>query len=268
MSHEPLPQASKTALLRRFQALQHRTNRDRQRVFLLEGARHFIQAADLAWDLEAIVYAPILFPNNVVEMIVRRRRQQGTPTCKISPEEFRTLQCIGRASGIAAIAKQRWQKLAEVDPQRGLAWLVIEQLRSAGNLGTILRTAEATGVGGVIFVGNDADPHDPIAVRATMGGIFHLPLVRTTLAEFSAWLSSHQVSCLGLSPHGERLWTDSLPAGPICLAIGEERQGLSAGLTACCSTLLRLPLVGRADSLNVGIAAGAMLYELIRQRSP
>lgn len=145
---------------------------------------------------------------------------------------------------------------------------MIERLRSPGNLGTILRTAEACGVAGIIFVGPECDPFDPAVVRASMGGIFHLRLIRTSPAELIGWALAQRLQLVGLSPDAERLWTDLPSAGPVALVIGEERGGLSASLRSLTHTTVRLPMRGRADSLNVGVAAGVMMYELIRRARP
>ena len=155
----------------------------------------------------------------------------------------------------------------QVDPRQGLCWLVVEWIRSPGNLGSILRTAEAVGAAGAIFLGEAADPFDPAVVRASMGGLFGLQLVRTTHEHLGRWARSHGVMVVGLSPDAPELWTDPLPAArPIALLIGEERAGVSAGGAALCERMVRLPMSGRADSLNVSVASGVMMYELVRRR--
>ncbi len=205
----------------------------------------------------------------------------------------------GRASGIGAIVRQRWVTLEELmprepspqrhpSPQRGegecgatplrgeqarrlnggkgdLCWLVVEQIRSPGNLGSILRTAQACGVGGVIFVGPYCDPFDPDVVRASMGGMFHLPLVRTTRTELGRWVKSRGVQCVGLSPDARALWSEFAARRPMALVVGEEREGLSLGLRALCDTFVRLPMADGVDSINVSVATGVMLYELVRR---
>lgn len=232
----------------------------------IEGIRHFIQAYDARYEFETIVYSERLQKSSLAEMLVRRLVRNGVPRVRVSPEQYRRICQTSRASGIGAIVRQRWTPLSNISADSGLCWLVIEQLRSPGNFGTILRTAEATGVGGIICVGPLCDPFHPSVVRATMGGLFHLTLVRTTHAELSEWLQKYQVQMVGLSPDAQLAWTQVPATSPIALAIGEERQGLSDSLRALCHTFVRLPMTGRADSLNVGVATGVMLYELVRGR--
>jgi TrmH family RNA methyltransferase len=265
----PLPQhvpAGKSAVLARIRALHQRPARDAQNAFFLEGLRSFIQAHDAGFHFQAVVHSPILLKGDLGDMLARRLHLSGTPRLKLSPEVFRSVSAAARASGIGAIVRQRWSPLDE--PRPGLCHLIVEHIRSPGNLGTILRTAEAAGVASVIFVGHLSDPYHPAAVRASMGGLFHLPLVRTTHEALAAWSRRHRVRLVALSPDAERLWTDLPRAAlhsPLALVLGEERKGLSPYLRSLCGTSVKLPMTGRADSLNVSIAAAVMLYELVRR---
>jgi TrmH family RNA methyltransferase len=258
------------ALARRISALRHPTAGRAAPHFFIEGIRHFVQAVDAHRPLEAIVISPVLQPSLLVEMLVRRLKRAGTPVFRVTPERFRALSTAERASGIGALVTKHWTPLEELDPTRGLCLLAIEELRSAGNLGTILRTAEACGVGGVLFLGERpghtwCDPFDPAVLRAGMGGVFHLPLVRTTHAALTAWRERHRVTFVGLAPSAAELWTEMPRDRRLCLVLGEERRGLTPELSAQCDVQVRLPMTGRADSLNVGIAAGVALYELMRR---
>ncbi len=118
---------------------------------------------------------------------------------------------------------------------------------------------------GVIFLSEHCDPFDPAVVRASMGGAFHLQMVRATATEVRGWADRHGVKLVGLSPTAERLWTEVRAGEPMALVIGEERKGLSGEASGLCDVQVRLPMSGRADSLNVGVAAGVMMYELVRQ---
>lgn len=231
----------------------------------IEGIRHFVQAYDAQYSFDTVVYSQRLQKSSLAEMLVRRLVRSGVRRVRVTPEQFRAICTTKRASGIGAIIRQRWVPLETVDPSSGLCWLVVEHLRSRGNLGTVLRTAEATGVGGIIFVGPLCDPYDPVIVRASMGGIFHLPLIRTTPEELVRWVHKHQVQMVGLSPDAKAIWSNVLLTSPIGLVIGEERAGLSDAMRNLCDTMVRLPMAGRADSLNVGVATGVMLYELVRR---
>jgi len=193
-------------------------------------------------------------------------RKQGVHSVAVTPEQFRAISGAQHASGIAGIARQKWSALPHERIERPTGWLVVEQIRSPGNLGTILRTAEAVGMNGVIFVGEQSsDPYDPAVVRASMGGIFNLPLMRCSARELSIWLTQQNIAAVGLAPRANRLWTDLPKAASHALLLGEEREGLSPVLKRLCDTEVRLPMTGHADSVNVAVAAGVMMYELVRR---
>jgi TrmH family RNA methyltransferase len=252
--------------VRSLQKSRHR--RDSCHRFWIEGIRQFVQAFDAGWDFETVVHSRVLLKSSLAQMLVRRLAARGVARAAVTPEEFRSVSIAERASGIGAIVKQRWTPLQQIDPRQGLCWLVVEWIRSPGNLGSILRTAEAVGAAGAIFLGEAADPFDPAVVRASMGGLFPLHLVRTTHEHLSRWAKSHGVMVVGLSPDAPQLWTDPLPAArPLALLIGEEREGVSASGAALCERMVRLPMSGRADSINVSVASGVMLYELVRGRA-
>jgi TrmH family RNA methyltransferase len=231
----------------------------------IEGIREFIQAYDAHYTFETVIYSKRLQKSSLAEMLVRRLVRTGVRRVRVTPEQFREICRNPRASGIGAIVRQQWTPLDSLSPSRGLCWLIVEQLRSSGNFGTILRTANATGVSGIICVGPACDPFDPVVIRTSMGGIFHLPFVRTTCEELAKWVQQNQIQLVGLSPDASAVWTDLPISAPMGLVIGEERRGLSEQIRALCHSFVRLPMTSTADSLNVGVATGIMLYELIRR---
>jgi len=265
MNDQPKSLASIPDTLSRVRSLALRTTRDAENCFWIEGIRQFVQAFDARMRYDTVIQSPILLKSPLAEMIVRRLKAQGVRRVKVSPEQFRTISTTERASGIGAIVKQQWFPLAHAEPGRGLCWVVLEEIRSPGNLGSIVRTAEAAGASGIIFVGPRCDPFDPAVVRASMGSLSHLPLVRTTHHELARWATTHDVMLTGLSPEAERLWTELPAAKSVGVVLGEERGGLSTPLRRLCHTMVRLPMTGNADSLNVSVAAGVMMYELVRR---
>jgi TrmH family RNA methyltransferase len=295
--HQPHnPPATLSDTLARIHPLQHhRLTRESTKTFWIEGIRQFMQAADAGFTFEAIIHSRLLLKSSMVRHAIARLTATGVSHLRVTPEQFRKISVTERASGIGAIVKQRWTPLHRADATRGLCWLVLESVRSAGNLGTVFRTAEATGVAGVIFLDHTADPYNLPVVRASMGGIFHLQLIRATHGHFRRWASFHRVRVLALTPRGQELWTTTKPptasppppavikgavikgamtgtimtarlSAPLAVMIGEERQGLSDRALAMADERIRLPMSGRADSLNLGVAAGVMMYELVRRR--
>src|SRR5437764_11205149 len=194
--------------LTRVRSLAYRRSRDSTGHFAIEGVRQFIQAWDAQFEFDTLIHSRVLLQQGLAQKLVRKLAARGVRHVSVTPEQFRSISRAPRASGIAAIVKQRWLHLHEVNPHPAMGWLIIEQLNSAGNLGTILRTAEATGIAGGIFVGTSCDPYDPAVVRASMGGIFHLKLVRTSIESLGRWLSDHHIQGLALSPGAHTFWTD------------------------------------------------------------
>jgi TrmH family RNA methyltransferase len=153
-----------------------------------------------------------------------------------------------------------------VTPGEELCWIALQTVRSAGNLGTILRTSDAVGGAGLILLGDAVDPHDPAAVRATMGALHTQRMVRTTVAAMERWKQRHHGVLIGTSPTAPTDYQRLAYRAPIVLLMGEERRGLPSDLIARCDYVVRIPMIGDADSLNVGVATGVMLYELFNQR--
>ena len=155
-------------------------------------------------------------------------------------------------------------KIAPFSPHDGLCWVAIESVRSAGNLGTLIRTAEAVGGAGFILIGNRIDPFDPDVIRASMSGIFCQQLVRSSLPQLSNWLQHHDCHAIGASPDGSiDLHQFQFPRSTL-LFLGAERQGLTPQQRDLCHDLVGIPMVGEADSLNLGVAGSLFLYEIKR----
>jgi TrmH family RNA methyltransferase len=265
---EAFHDAALQAVLARIRKLRHRENRERTGLHYIEGFRNFIQALDAHIPVETILYSEVLAQNPAVQKKVRLQKRAGIPVVRVTPEVFRGVSGTLRASGIGAILRQHWTPLVEADPHRGICWIAVSSLRSPGNTGTILRTAEAAGVGGVIFLGDQVDPFDPAVIRASMGGLFRLELVRCSLRDFGQWKRRWDCRIWGTSPGADGIYTAASLEAPLVVLFGDERRGLSPEELGICTQTSRIPIIGRADSLNVGVAAGVILYEVLRRRPP
>jgi TrmH family RNA methyltransferase len=232
-------QLSRLRLLR-----QQRSLRDKTQTFVIEGIRQFVQACDAGFTFDTLFVSDALLRQGLAGKLVRRLCRNGVRRVALTPEQFRSIAMLERASGVAAIVRQRWRRLDDAEPGR-VGWLVVDHIRSAGNLGTILRTAEACGMSGVLFVDDACEPYDPAVVRASMGGVFHLQLIRTRPRELGFWLARHNIQTIGLSPCAARPWHALPPGMSYAIALGEERAGLSSPLRRLCDAELRLPMSGR-----------------------
>ena len=198
--------------------------------------------------------------------MVRRSRRSGVPTIRLTPEQFRSISRAERASGVAAIVKQRWCKLPQALPQDGLCWIALETVRSPGNLGTLIRSSDAVGGAGFIFLGKTIDPFDVNVMRATMGSVFHQKFVRTNLSKLQQWVNRHGCHVVAASPDGEADLHQFTYSAPTLLLLGEERKGLTPQQRELCQDLVNIPMVGTTDSLNLAVAGSLLLYEVYRSQ--
>ncbi len=230
----------------------------------IAGIRSFIRCVDHGIGFEAVVFSKRLLIASTAQMLLRRLRAGGTPTIAVSPERYRRMSWEARASGIMAIVRRHEGPLTP--PERDSVWVCVGEIRSPGNLGTLLRSAEAVGASGLICLGGAADPFDPRAVRASMGSLFALRIARASGAELRAWADGYGVQLVGADPAGEVVYDTAVYRRPCVLVLGEERRGLTAEQRAACGSLVRIPMAAGCDSLNVGVAGSLLLYAARRQR--
>jgi TrmH family RNA methyltransferase len=211
--------------IRRLQA--DRAHRDERRTFFVEGVRNVVHAIESGFRIETLVYSEKLLILPIARRLVRDRCRSGTPTLHVSPEAFRQVSTTPRASGVGAVVAQRWPPLHGASPRAGLCWVVLEAVRSEGNLGSLIRTSEAIGGAGFILVGHRIDPFAPAVVRASMGALFRQTLIRTNDRSLRNWVRRHRCRVIGASPDGSAdLHRFDYPR-PTILVLGEERQGLT-----------------------------------------
>lgn len=235
--------------IKAIRALSEKKNRTDSGLFLAEGEKVLARARDLGWEPETVLATGPAAPwgkatiLSVTEAVMAKVSGQRNPPAT------------------AATFRQRWQtKVTE----RGL-WLALDGLRDPGNLGTILRTADAVGAAGVILAGNSADPYGPECVRATMGSIFALPLVRMGLDDLASLCRSWPGETVAAVVDGAVDYRKSYNA-PTLLAIGSEGRGLAPELAQACASLVRIPMRDGPQSLNVAIATSLLLFEICRSQ--
>lgn len=235
--------------------------------YLIEGIRHVARAHDERAPIESLFIEPSALQNPFGQKLARRLKQAGVPTLRLAPKLYQELTLANEPQGIGAVMRQRWTQLVQIDLTASPFWLAVESVDLPGNLGTILRCAEAAGTTGVILVGDGADVFDPACVRATMGALFSLTLVQCTRREFGEWARMNHVSVVGSSPRGLMSYRGFRCRWPAVLVVGSEREGMSDELLEICNFVVRIPMCGRSDSINASVAAGILLFELAGQRT-
>ncbi len=234
--------------------------------FFVEGIRNFVAANDCGHKLAAIIFSDRLLTSGLARKLVRRARRNGVPVVRVTPEQFRSVSQTERASGVGAIIRQRWTALHKLNPRSGLCWTILGNVRSPGNLGTLVRTSEAIGAAGFVLLDPQVDPFAPGVVRASMGAIFRQQFVRTKASKLQRWATQNQCHLIGASPDATEDFQQFQYPESCFIFLGEERGGLTNSERNLCHHLVRIPMVGASDSLNLGVAGSLMLYELFRAR--
>lgn len=247
-------------------SLRQRKERERTNLFFVEGIRLVGEAVQLQASVETVVYAPELLTSQFGQELVAIQQKQGVSCLEVSADVFKSLSLKEGPQGIGAVVYQRWEILDNIQSSRELCWVALESAQDPGNVGTILRTSDAVGSAGLILLDNSTDPYDPAALRASMGAVFSQRLVRTTFAEFAGWKKQHRYQVVGTSDKGAEDYQAVRYPQPLILLMGSERQGLAPAQQNLCDTMVKIPMVGRSDSLNLAVATGIVLYEIFNQQ--
>ena len=255
--------------VKEIRALVQKKFRDQQNAFMAEGLKLVIDALDLGWSVRTLVMAKSARGNPAVERVAARTVASGGLVLQVAERVLRAMTRRDNPQMVLGVFTQRWAKLDEVRPKGADVWIALDRVRDPGNLGTIIRTADAVGARGVLLVGESTDPFSLEAVRATMGSIFSLPIARVGTDAFCTWRQGFTGLLVGTHLKGSvDFRTVDYGARPVVLLMGNEQQGLAGRLAGLCDLLVRIPQIGRADSLNLAVAAGIMLYDIRRHALP
>ena len=255
------------ARIKQIRSLTHRHEREQTQLFFIEGIRIVAEAIQLHAIIHTLVYAPTLLKSPFGLQLVQQQQEQGVPCLEVSAAVFKSLSVKDGPQGLAAVVQQHWEQLDMLPAQAGLCWIALDAAQDPGNIGTILRTSDAIGAAGLLLLGACADPYDSGALRASMGAIFSQHLVKASFAEFVRWKHERSLTVVGTSDKGALAYRQATYTRPLVLLMGSEREGLSETQQAQCDTIVKIPMVGRSDSLNLAVATGVVLYEIFHQHS-
>lgn len=265
-TYEPIISSSANSLIKRIRLLAERKHRRREGAFVVEGIQPVWQAVEAGADIEVLIVAPDLLKPPAARAMITDEEERGTRVARVTSELFTRIAGRDGPAGLAAIVRARPVPLVALDVPAGALFVVLHEPGNPGNVGTIIRTASAVGAAGVILTGAATDPYDPAAVKASMGALFDVPVAAAASAqEFLDWSASRQVTVAAASARGERsLWEAEFPA-PLALLLGSEGEGLPDPLLDRAGLHVRIPMTGTAESLNLAVAAGVLLYEVRRR---
>ncbi|MFZ4099148.1 MAG: TrmH family RNA methyltransferase [Chlamydiia bacterium] len=247
--------------------LRDRRDRDRDGKFLIEGYREVRRALDNGWAIEQLFFAPSLFLGSTEKKLLRDAEAQGALLLETSAPVFHKLSYRDRPDGLLAVAPQRRISLEQLPVVDNPLWVIAEGIEKPGNLGTILRSADAVGATGLIVCDPQTDLYNPNVVRASVGTLFSVPTVTSSSEETMTWLRAQGCRIVAATPHATEVCWEAPLTGPVAIAFGTEQLGLSAFWMEAADLPVKIPMLGSADSLNVAMAATVLLYEVMRQRA-
>lgn len=252
-------------LVKDIKALALKKFRDQQNAFLAEGLKLVIDALDMGWTIKTLIFAKSKLGNPQIEQVAARTVAAGGDVLEVSEKVLSAITRRDNPQMVVAVFSQRFVALKDIRPADGDVWVALDRVRDPGNLGTVIRTVDAVGAKGVILVGDTTDPFSLETVRATMGSLFSVPIAKVSEDAFLAWRRGFRGLVAGTHLKGAIDYRSAKVDGrPLLLLMGNEQQGLPESLAQSCDVLLRIPQAGRADSLNLAVATGVMLFELRR----
>ncbi len=247
--------------------LRQRSHRDDAGLMLTEGFREINRALQHGYRPTMLFYCEELWLKHEHEpLIVQQCAELGAHCFACTRPVFEKIAYRERPDGLLAVGPQIACTLADLNLPENALLLVCESIEKPGNLGTMLRSADASGAAAVIVCDPCTDIHNPNVVRASTGTLFTLPVAVADAETTVAWLKEHGFSILAATPHAEKMYFEQDLTGRVALCLGSEQYGLSDRFMKDAGLRVRIPMLGVADSLNVSAAATILLSEVVRQR--
>lgn len=247
--------------------LRKRKVRNETKQTLVEGYREILRATESEWKFIELYFCPELYLDPDADQLVSAIQKSGIPLFQCSEAAFRKMSYRDTPDGLMALSPLVGKTLDELDlPEKPLL-LIAEDLEKPGNLGTILRTADATGVNAVIVCGHKTDINNPNVIRASIGTLFFIPVVEASAEETLLWLQKRNIQSIAALPDAKQEYTAADMRGGTAIVVGSEDEGLTQIWKKGANLKVSIPMYGKNDSLNVSTAAAILLYETIRQRS-
>ncbi len=253
-------------VVKRVRALAERRARRRDGAFVVEGVQPVWRAVEAGWEIETLLVVPARLPESASAMVAQRRAA-GTLVVEVAESLAARLSERDTPPGLLAVVRCRAAAVPEaVGP--GDVFVALDRVANPGNLGTVVRTADAAGAAGVILVGDTADEYAPAAVKASMGSLFAVPVCRMPDPEaLFGWAGVVGANVVATSGYAERAHWAGTYRTPTVVLLGNEGEGLAADVLDRADHTVRIPMGGTAESLNLAVAAALMLYE-VRRPSP
>jgi len=239
-------------------------NRKASGRFIAEGLKLVADAVDAGWTIRTLVHSGNVAGQPLVARLAVATRARGGDVLSVSEAVLGKITRRDNPQTVIGVFDQKLTKPETIPGSPGKLWVALETVRDPGNLGTIVRTVDAVGGDGVILIGDTVDPFSIEAVRATMGSIFHVGMARMSAGEFADFRRRWKGAVVGTHLAAEIDYREATYRAPVLLLMGNEQSGLTPALASTCDLLVKIPMAGRADSLNLAVATGIMLFEIRR----
>jgi RNA methyltransferase, TrmH family len=250
-------------LVKQARSLRDKKHRRAEGLFLAEGLRILTEARQAGVLPETLFFSERAHP--LVEAMIEATEAAGGETIETSADILHKISGKDNPQAVLGVYRAFDTSLAGLDRSAAPLWIVAQALRDPGNIGTILRTGDAVGAGGLILVDDCADPFSVEAVRASMGALFTQRIAAARWEEFVPWLRSAPAQLIGTSLDAAQDYQAPRYQKPAFVLVGNEQAGLPEAYEKECDLLVKMPMLGKADSLNAAVAAAVMAYEVINQ---
>lgn len=257
-----LIQSIQNAKVKDWAKLLTKKGREKEQSYLVEGPHLVEEAIKGQADIQALLMTENYIRSQTVDSYIAQH-----PSCcfQVSEQVLHKLSDTETPQGVLAVIRmKKWSLAPLLEGNRLL--LLLDALQDPGNLGTMIRTADAAGVDGIILGKGTVDLYNPKVVRSTMGSIFHLPMVQDDLVQVCGYLVEHKFNLAATSLEGAVPYDEASYTGPTAIVIGNEGNGVSQDILSRCHSKVKIPIYGQAESLNAAVAAAIMMYEAVRQR--
>ncbi|MGH2735264.1 MAG: TrmH family RNA methyltransferase [Actinomycetota bacterium] len=265
MSVEQVTSAS-NPLIKRARKLRRRKQREAEGAFLVEGIAPVWQAVEHGVTIDALFYSPDLLTSpGALDLVARL--EGSARVVEVTDRAFETLSDREHPVGIAAIARAATLRLRDLEVGADSVFVALDEIGNPGNLGTIVRSVDGAGGSGVIVSGDSTDVWHPTAIKASMGTVFGIPLcVTDAIEDVLTWAGDVGLQTVTTSAHAEADHFEAHLKRPCLLVFGSEASGLRPGVLERGDVAVRIPMSGTATSLNLSVAVGVLLYEVMRPR--
>ncbi len=262
--------SSKNPTIKALAELKERHARDKEQRYLVEGIREVFRALIAGEDIKTLLFVPELLGSEGKKIVNESKhidKSKHLELLELSREAFNKLSMRQNPDGMIAVARMKHKTLQNLQLSSNALVLIIEGLEKPGNIGALLRTADAVNVEAVFITGHGTDLYNPNVIRSSMGSLFTRPVIAIDSQELINYLQSKSFKIAAATPHTKHLYWDEDFTKSTAIVLGTEHEGLSKEWLEAATTQVTIPMNGLADSLNVATAGALLMYEALRQQN-